>query len=236
MAEFFYVLYTLSYIALLVYNVIIYRKIGRFSTAMLSLNAIGLLWENGVIASGQFIGPGPLLQALNMGRYCLHFALVPFMAWPMLEQVRLAGQAWAGAKITRALFALLIIGLVGLGFGVGAPGLFARLEPVNLAGVLRYTAPNGASAIIAIVIMSVALFTGLALWIKNQWPWLFLASLLAFLVEGGLRNFELLSLVAGNGAEVLFQLALLQTELFVTTQAKQRSKSAALPALQPRRS
>jgi hypothetical protein len=226
MAEFFYALYTLAFICLLVYNVSVYRKTGRFSTALLSLNAIGLLWENGVIASGRFIGAGPLLQTLNMGRYCLHFSLVPFMAWPMLEQIRLTGQSWAGTKTIRALVALIIIGLIGLGFGVGAPGLFARLEPVSLDGVLRYTAPNSASAIIAIVIMSIALLSGLVLWIKNRWPWLFLASLLAFLVEGGLRNFELLNLIAGNGAEVLFQIALLQTELFVNKQVNARIRPA----------
>jgi hypothetical protein len=225
MAEFFYILYTVLYIGLLVYTALVYRQTRRLTSLLIGLNAFGLLWENGVIASGSFIGAGPLLQALNMGRYCLHFALVPPLAWALLEQVRLAGHPWAGTKLARGLTLALILGLIAFGFLAGAPGLFPRLAPVTLEGALRYTAPNRASAPIAIVIMTVALAAGLVLWTKNKWPWLFLSALLAFAVEGALRNFELLSLVAGNGAEVLFQIALLQTELLVTKQELSRDAS-----------
>jgi hypothetical protein len=216
MAEYFYILYTIFYIILLVYGVFVYRQTRRLTSILIMLNAIGLLWENGVIASGRFIGEGSLLQVLNMGRYCLHYALVPPLAWALLEQVRLAGHAWAGTKLARGLTIAAVLGMMVFGFGASAPGLFPRLTPETLDGVLRYTAPNLASTPIAIFVMSVALAAGLVLWMKNKWPWLFLAALLAFAVDGGLRNFELLNLVAGNGAEVLFQVALLQTELFVT--------------------
>ncbi len=216
MAVYFYSFYTLSYVGLLIYNLFIYRRTRRISTALLSLNAFGLLWENGVIAAGQWLGPGTLLQVLNMGRYCLHFSMVPLMAWPLLEQLRLAGHAWAGARSVRALIITFIIALIFSAFFFGTPGLYASMQPVNLGGMLRYTGTSLASALVAIAIMAMALVTGFLLWRGNKWPWLFLSALLAFLVEGLLRNQELLSLVAGNGAEVLFQLTLLQTELFVT--------------------
>jgi hypothetical protein len=209
-------IYTVLLAVLIIYNISIYRRTGRLATLLLVLNAAGLIWENGVIAGGSFVGQGSLLQVLNMGRYCLHFTFVPLMAWPLLEQLRVAGHGWAGSKYARLALGVFILGLIGLGFGAGAPGLFDRLEAVSLGGTLRYNAPNAASAVIAIAIMSAALASGFVLWVKNGWPWLFLAALLTFIVEGGLLNFELLGMVAGNASEVIFQLALLQTELYVS--------------------
>jgi hypothetical protein len=216
MAEFFYLFFCALLAALIIYNIFVYRRTGRLTTLLFMLNGIGLLWENGVIASGRFIGQGSLLQSLNMGRYCLHFAFVPLMVWPLLEQLRAAGAAWAGGRLARTVCAGFILGLILLGFGSGAAGLYARLEPADLNGVLRYSAPNPASALIAIAIMSAALVSGGILWFRFKWPWLCLAALLCFVIEGALLNAGMFGMVAGNGSEVVFQLALLQTELFVS--------------------
>ena len=173
MAELLYIFYTLLYVLLLGYNLRVYRQTCRQTSVFIAFNAIGLLWENGVIAAGRFIGEGSLLQALNMGRYCLHFALVPPLIWVLVEQLRLAGHSWAGTKLAQGLAVVGSFGVSIASFTFGAHGFFQRLSPVELGGILRYSAPNFSAALVAIAVMMAALLTGLGLWIKNGWPWLF---------------------------------------------------------------
>jgi hypothetical protein len=84
---------------------------------------------------------------------------------------------------------------------------------------LRYSTPNLPAALVPIAMLLPALVFGFILWIKNKWPWLFLATLSVFIAEGTLRE-SVFGFVAGNGTEVLFQIAMLETELLVTSSAK----------------
>ena len=215
MAGFLYAFYAAVFAGLLIYNVFVYRKTRRFTTLLIAFNAIGLIWEDGVIASGNMLGPGELLKALNYGRYLLHFIVVPLLTWVFFEQLRLAGQAWAASRLVRGMALGLIAVLLFMGLVLGLDGLYPALKPEVEEGVLRYYAPSLQAALVPIVMMCIALISGLLLWVKNKWPWLFLSTLLVFITEGALQASSL-GLLVGNATEVLFQIALLQTELFVT--------------------
>ncbi len=220
MSQVLYTLFTLAYIGLAIYSARIWRKTGRAGTLMLTLLSLGLIYDNGILALGNLIGPGETLRVLTVGRFCLHFVLTPLLTWTLLEQQRLSGQRWAASLPARLGALALMLGLMVYGFTSEVHTL--KLEPLVLDGVQRYinTHNDPASALVPVLGALMALVSGIVLWRTRGWPWLFWATLVIFAAEGALRGSEnLVLLVVENAAEVIYVLGFIQTELFLTPEA-----------------
>ena len=178
------------------------------------LVSAALIYDNGIIALGNTLGEGDLLYVLTVGRFCIHFTVVPFLIWTSLKQAERAGYEWAQTAAARWGFGILIGVLILSGFVSEVHAI--ELELMTVDGVLRYMQPDAIFvAIVPVVGALVALVIGALLWRRAGWQWMFWGTLVIFVAEGALRGTEnVVLLVVQNGAEILYMLAYLQTELF----------------------
>jgi len=215
MSQLTYTLYALFYLGFSIHAYLVWRRTGWLSTLLVWLVAMALIYDNGVIALGNLLGEGEMLRVLTVGRFCLHFTVTPLLIWTSLEQARRTGYAWAGALIARWGTTLMIAFLVVIGFASEVHDIDLELTTVD--GVLRYMLPEAIfTAIVPVVGAVVALAIGGMVWRARGWPWMFLGTLVIFVSEGALRGSEnVVLLVVQNGAEILYMLAYLQTEVFL---------------------
>jgi len=107
-----------------------------FSRVITSIVSFGLVYENGLLALGNFIGAGPTLKSLSWGRYYFH-VLAPLTVFAGLDLASRAGSRWAASSP-----AWLIIGGITAAFVLfSAHHTFTDIQlfPHNDQGLLRYT-------------------------------------------------------------------------------------------------
>jgi hypothetical protein len=215
MSQLTYTLYAIFYVGFSIYGYVVWRRTGRLSTLIVWLVALALIYDNGVIALGNLVGEGEFLRILTVGRFCIHFTVTPLLIWTSLEQARRAGYAWAGGSAVRMGTMLLIVGLVVTGFVTEVHNI--DLELMTVDGVLRYMLPEAIfTAIVPVIGAVIALVIGGLVWRARGWPWMLFGTLVIFLSEGALRGSEnVVLLVVQNGAEILYMLAYLQTEVYL---------------------
>lgn len=138
MDTFIYFLLSIAFIFLFIIGIFLAKQNGWIDVSnVLLLVIVDLLYDNGILALGKFIGEGDLLKALNELRYWLHAFVTPLLvlfAWHTLVNANIK---WASKKIVQfpALFLTLffiIYELLSL-----VPNL--SLEPTWKNGVLSYT-------------------------------------------------------------------------------------------------
>lgn len=168
----------------------------------------GLIYDNGILAIGRFIGEGSLLEGLNLLRYWSHAFLTPLLvifSWTALKK---AGLKWARARTAAVAAALVTLSLVLIELFTEIFGL--ALEPVMEYGILSYkNAEAGGPPIMVLVVSAVLLIASAIVFWKQHWPWFFVGSALMLLGSG-------IRLPVESGAVTnLFELILL-TSLLVT--------------------
>lgn len=215
MSQISYSFYAIFYIGFSVYAFWVWRQTKTWSAFFVFFVSAALIYDNGIIALGNTLGEGELLYILTVGRFCVHFTVVPLLIWTSLKQAERAGYDWAQKAIVRWGFAILIGILILSGFVTEVHGI--ELELMKVDGVLRYMLTDAIfTAIVPVVGVIVALVIGILLWRRSGWSWMFWGTLVIFIAEGALRGTEnVVLLVAQNGAEILYMLAYLQTELFL---------------------
>ncbi|GIP51217.1 hypothetical protein [Paenibacillus vini] len=179
MDTFIYGIVTVLYILLLGYGVVLWRKDAkRGPRYFLFLVTAALVWDNGVMAAGNWIGEGELLKGLNLARFWLHAFCTPLLVVVAFDLIRRAGSPWArstvvqwGAWIVTA--ALIIMQLVTETIGL-------KMKPVQEFGALRYVpAGEHSGPPIMIIIITVFLFVaGIILWKRKITSVLFWGTLL----------------------------------------------------------
>ena len=235
--------YTLVAALLLIVSVLLVRSLGRrFSLAALSalVVAVGLVYDNTVIAAGAAIGQGALLEGLNWVRYAIHALATPLLVMFAWDVAARAGSATSTVEAeTRALTptaavaqtmrpgqgsprsswarrpswrAFFVVVTVALiVYGVIVDLLPLRLEAETVDGVLSY-APAGGSAfpLPAAVTMGVVLAVGIWLWRVPGWPWLAVLTAAASVLFGVAPALGVP--VVGQAAEVVLLAGILVTE------------------------
>ena len=182
MSSWLYVLYTLSYLVLLVWGGWLWLAAHRLSTVILLAVTFGVFYDNLILVLGNLLGAGDLLWALSMPRFVLHQLVLPWLILAMVDLARQAGQGWAQPPAARWA-------AIGLSAAVMLAGIVTRLLPMTLAptvmdGVVRYVA-EGVSGppIVSIVSIGFAGIIGIVFWRQNRWPWITIAVVLAFIGE-----------------------------------------------------
>lgn len=202
--------YAGAHLTLLAWGLVHARR-QRWSTsvAIVLLVAAGLLYDNVVVGSGRFLGPGVALESLNLARYWLHASLTPLLvvfAWGTLMR---AGVGWARTRRARygayALTAALVAAEIGL---VIVP---LDLSPQREHGVLTYgdTAGGGGPPLMPLVVSAVLLWTAVVVWRRQRWPWYFVGA--ALMVVGAAVQLPIDSAAVTNAFELVLLTALLAT-------------------------
>lgn len=143
--------------------------------------ALGLLYDNVVLALGAVLVAGPLLLALNWPRYLLQALIAPLFLPIFADVYRRAG---AAGRFVRLAWPLAIVATLAL-MGYGLVGLGALdLVPTSGFGITRYASAATGPPVIGVAIAGAALAAGAAIWRACGWPWLAWAAL-AMLIGSG---------------------------------------------------
>lgn len=173
-----YFLLALAYIILFVMGWMLIRRYKWRSLGhVLLIVTAALLYDNGILALGSYIGEGDLLRNLNQARYWLHALCTPLLivfAWGTLRNANLA---WAKKALTLWLTLILTIGSIFTELATEVWGIV--LKPVSEHGVLSYDKVHhaGIPPAMIIIVTIVLLVTSLIIWWKQRWPVYFLGVL-----------------------------------------------------------
>lgn len=203
-----YFSYVLIYIFLLFWSIRIAFKFRRINLSnVIILVIISLIYENAVIASGIWIGEGNVLEALTKVRYWLHALVTPLLVFFGLFTLRYANLQWAKARWVSVVCYLLVIALILIEVVTVTSNLALNVHLQY--GILTYEHTGHSTPIMVITVSVIILLTGLIIWVKQKWPWLFIATIL--LGIGSMMNFISKNPVWMNGLELIFMTAIVWT-------------------------
>ena len=166
----------------------------RNALSLLILVPLLLLWlDNFAIATGKYIGEGPILTAFNYLRFYWHWQMLPLLMIVAGILLRRGGFEFAQNKIVMALFCIVAVGFMIM----DVPYIFqVEFYPACYGDTFRLTInvaesqicdpnnppPEGifVSPLPAIAVNFALMLTGFALWWRHKFPWLALGSLFMF--------------------------------------------------------
>ncbi|WNS75468.1 hypothetical protein RRV45_21805 [Bacillus sp. DTU_2020_1000418_1_SI_GHA_SEK_038] len=206
-----YLLLTIAYLFLFVLGILLtkghsWTDIGN----VLLMVILALLYDNGILALGKYIGEGDLLRSLNLARYYLHALITPLLvlfAWYTLVKANIK---WTKKSIVQWLAVLLTICLIIVEFVTVVRGI--SLVPAMKYGVLGYKNVGAGEGppIMVIGVSIVLVITSIMIWIKQKWPWYFIGTL----IMGLAPMIHLKTDALHNIAEFVLMLALLATKAY----------------------
>lgn len=184
-----------------------YQKTKNVLFLLTGLIAFGLFYDALMLALGGVMSAGPVLMGLSRIRFVSHGALIPLL-FPICAYALEFKSPWK--KAVWALTALLIVAGIAEGFAV-------ELVAKDAAGIVRYASgdntPGWAETVSSILSYGTVIpliIAGVAAWVKQKTPFLFLSGFLMFLFSAlgpATGNFDLIFYVSMYG-EVLMILFL----------------------------
>ena len=207
LAQILYPLFTLTYIALLIWAIFLWFRGSSLSLALIFALLVGLLYDNAVIGYGNFIGEGDLLLDMNKMRFLLQAIMIPFVFLAAADQARRFGVALVGNRWMQVVLGLLAVVFIGVGL-VNFASL--ALEAVHYSGTLLYTDVNAGVPLVSIVSVLITAVFGLLIWRQGDWPWLFAGATLMLMSRIIPITFS--SYVIASSVDIVLLLAFLFTE------------------------
>lgn len=165
---------------------------------------IGLVYDNGMVAVGRFIGEGPLLEALNHPRFVIHALITPTLVIVAVGMARRCGAAWARKRWVHAVFCLVATALIV--YGVVTEVLGLELEVERDGDAVRYSAVEASAPIPSIVAIVVLIAVGIAVWRRGGY-WMAIGAAIMFVAAA----IQSLPLVLANTGEVALVVGLVLT-------------------------
>lgn len=178
MDTFLYLFLTGSYIALLIWGLIGIRKQDLPQwTSFIYLIILALIYDNGIIAFGKWIGEGELLETLNLLRFWTHAFLTPLLVLFATGTLKESGVLWAQKKWVSIVGIIYTVILIGIEVWLEASQL--TLKAAEEYGVLRYVSTKEASGPpVMILLVTLALIVASAiLWKKTKWAVFFIGAI-----------------------------------------------------------
>ncbi|WP_053364495.1 hypothetical protein [Bacillus sp. FJAT-27251] len=208
-----YLFFTIAYLALLVWGIVLAQKNGWNNSANLILLVIsGLIYDNGILAAGTLIGEGGLLKNLNAVRFWAHAFFTPLLVIFAWKTVSGTGVEWARSKWLKYGTYLVFLGLVVLELATEVSGLELRAK--REYGVLSYenAAQGGGPPLMVLVVTVFLLIASIIVWKKQKWPWFFVGTVL--MGVGSAVEFPVESAAVVNAFELILLLSLMATKQF----------------------
>ncbi|MDH3621277.1 MAG: hypothetical protein OER91_10310 [Gammaproteobacteria bacterium] len=196
-----WILFTLFAIAHLALLVASFRLAAGAPEWLLRALLFGLIADNAIIAAGAAAFDAPWYYATSEFRYLAHVILLPPMVLAALALLRRAGSVFATRRATWIVAAAFVV--VAISYGVATEIVGLELVRESLLGHDRYTSVDAAPPLATIVTNLAILVMAAMLWRIGRFPWLFVASLTIFVVNGATATSDW-GIVAGNFAELVF--------------------------------
>lgn len=191
----------------LIFTVLLFSRYAKTKNTVFLLSGlicVGLTYDALILALGCFMTESPLFLALSRMRYVLHGGLIPLIYAICAYALDFKG-FWK--KFAWVLTAVLIV------LGV-ADGCIRTLGPATVAGVCRYvsvSAPAWGEIVNSVLTFGTVIpmmAAGIAVWVKQKTPHLFLSGFLMFAFSGlGAACLELMFYISMYG-ELLMALFL----------------------------
>lgn len=204
-----YFSFTALYIALLGWGLFLYRnRIHQSFAYFLLVVTLGLIYDNGLLATGIFIGEGSTLETLNLWRFLGHAFFTPTLVLFALGIGRHSELQWAKKSVTLYSFLLITIALILYEL---TEITHQTLQPVVEYGVLRYTLVGGSSGppIMVLIVTFILLLVSISLFRHTKWSVMMLGVILMIL--GSAIPLPIESGAITNTFELIFMTALLMT-------------------------
>lgn len=179
MDTWFYFFYTIAYVVLLVWGGQGLQKHDLFKwTSVVYLVVLALIYDNGIMAIGKWIGEGNTLENLNLARYWSHGLITPLLVLFSVGTLKESGVRFAQKKWVSLIAVLYTIAAIVVEFVTEISGL--ELEPEKEFGVLRYVSvEEGSGPPIMILLVTVILLIASAiLWKKTKWAVFFIGAVI----------------------------------------------------------
>ena len=206
MDQILYMLFTFAYIALLMWGIegADAQELGKW-TSVVYLVVIALIYDNGILAVGHWVGEGALLENLNAVRFWVHAIVTPLLVIYSIGTLRESGVSWAKKKWVTILSILYTIAAIIIEIILVTADLQLRVEKEY--GVVSYSSVESSSGppIMVLFITVAMLLASGVLWKKSGWA-LFLSGVLIMTI-GSAIPFD----VGSNAITNLFELILLTT-------------------------
>lgn len=202
-----YTLYTFVFVGLTAWAWRLWLRSRDVGTFTLFLVSAAMIYENGILAAGVFIGHGTLLETLSWLRFIGYAVVPPLLVITGLSMAQRVGVTWASRREVQ-------IGAWAITFTLAAFALFVEvygraLEPRILNGVVRYMWVAKGIPPVAVILMNLVLIVlGAAIWRKTHNAALFLTAALLFMGDGAAAG----KYVIGSGIEMIFMALLIMIE------------------------
>lgn len=219
----FHLLFAIAHAAILVWAVRLYRA-NAPGALIVALIGAGLVYDNGLLFLGSYIGVGDTLELLSWPRFILHAFFTPFLMLALLYFARAADLPTA---LKPAMGYITVVAVIsGIVLAVVEDLIPLELKPACHNGMIRYTgnlldtqlcsaeyspARTGGPPWPSIAANLVAFVVGIRLLSVKRWMWLLTGSVVMFVAASPLFPFERFALVPGNFGEVILQMAFAAT-------------------------
>ncbi|NMO97342.1 hypothetical protein [Paenibacillus lemnae] len=167
------------YAVLTVWGIMLYeRDSSRGLRYLLFLVTLGLVWDNGLIGAGKWIGEGTFLETLSLSRFWIHALFTPLLTLVSLDLIVKAGGDWA--KKRAAVWGAWLFTIALVIYELVTETLPLTVKPEWEYGALRYVSADESSGppLMVIAILIPLFAAGIELWRRKVTPVLFWGTLL----------------------------------------------------------
>lgn len=172
-----------------------------------------LVYDNGVVAIGNWLGEGEALYYMNYMRFVLHAFITPLLVVFSVAILREANIEWANRQSVFLLAVMYTVLLIGIEIATSVWGL--ELRAVLEYGALRYesAAAHSGPPMMILLATVVMLICSIFIWLKRGWSW-FLIGVIVMTV-GSMISFDVPSSALTNAFELFLLITLVLTKRFV---------------------
>ncbi|HSH04274.1 MAG TPA: hypothetical protein VLL52_17320 [Anaerolineae bacterium] len=202
-------MYTIAFIFLTLAHFYVFKKTLALHrqqptpyTPILIILALALVYDNGLISLGRFLGPGPFLQNLSLPRFIMHALITPLLVIYTFGLARLFNLRWAQNRRNHAIACLTSVLFIIGNIWQDRHGF--NLYPKVDHDLLRYTSDSTGPPIFTILTILVMIVIGFAILRQTKSPWVFFGSLFMF-IAAAVGGREILP---GNTGEAVLLLSL----------------------------
>lgn len=174
-----YLFFTIAYVFLLIRGIQGLKKHDFTTwTSVVYLVIIALIYDNGIIAIGKWIGEGDTLENLNLARYWSHGLITQLLVLFSVGTLKESGVSWVKKKWVSILAVLYTLAAIVVEFVTEIFGL--ELEPEKQYGVLRYVSVEEGSGppVMILLVTLILLVASAVLWKKTKWPVFFIGAVI----------------------------------------------------------
>ena len=211
MDTFLYIMFAVLYAGLLALMLLSIKKSGvAVLSNVLILVIVALIYDNGILGIGKWIGKGDLLENLNAARFWMHAIFTPLLILFSLDVLRRAGIEWS--KKTAAMLLAAAYTLIAFLIELITVVWDLSLKAEKNYGVLSYTSansPHGPPIMILLVTLAL-LISSILLWKRTGWYWMFVG--VGLMLIGSMVNIPVESGAITNAFELILLTSLVFTK------------------------